>query len=824
MGYWSLVIPEDTKNYVRNPSFETGTTGHAAFGAGAGTRTRVTTWQKRGIYSLEIVGTASPYGNVYANNTAGDIADFAVGDVVTFSLDLRVTAGTFRIVAEITGSGVANQTVNITAPYEGRTSIVFPAIAASPITQLVLYTYFASGTGTAYIDGLQIEKKAYATSYCDGDVEGCNWTGTPHNSKSRRTADAAIGGREYNLDDLGYYVTGASGIGMPPLSLITQVQTLLPGTFLRDYSVGARTINLTAQTNPTSQSDLHSKRKAFIDAIKPDRTGNYKPFLLQYTGANASKKIGIEVVYDTGMEYNAPPTGFAEAANLRFIAPEPFWRESGNVAFSLNTVKSLTTPIKIAGKEEGEWTRLGTDLTGAVTQVNVIKRGADGLIYVGGEFASASGVAGTAAIAVWNPESNTWSSLGGGATGANPAVYDIVFDSLGNVYVCGFFTAMNAVASTQHIAKYDKATAAWVSITPGAAPNAAVYALALSSTGILAATGQFTSIGGGAFTRIAYYNGSAWGGFGSGLNSDGLAIAYDSNDVLYVGGAFTSANAVTVNYVTYWNGTTFVSMGVNTFGTGGVNNTVFDILFTRDGTLYITGDFTQTSVRTVNRIAYWTGVEFLALDQDNSAPSIGLNGTGVQLAEDDSGNIWVVGAFTSAGGETTNAYITVWTGMSWEHSDALPNSTCRAIAIIDNETMYFGHGGTSALPCSELTTVTYTGTRQAYPTIQITRSGGTSARIRWIENLTNDSVLWLNHALLDGETLTIDLTPGDRDLSSSRFGTVWKSISPASKVSNFCLQPGANRLKVFVESAGSPTITAFMLAENTYWSVDGVAT
>ena len=59
--------------------------------------------------------------------------------------------------------------------------------------------------------------------------------------------------------------------------------------------------------------------------------------------------------------------------------------------------------------------------------------------------------------------------------------------------------------------------------------------------------------------------------------------------------------------------------------------------------------------------------------------------------------------------------------------------------------------------------------------------------------------------LLDGETLTITLTPGAKAITSDYFGNViGRALLPNSDFAEWCLQPGANVVSLYVYEAGSP--------------------
>ena len=105
----------------------------------------------------------------------------------------------------------------------------------------------------------------------------------------------------------------------------------------------------------------------------------------------------------------------------------------------------------------------------------------------------------------------------------------------------------------------------------------------------------------------------------------------------------------------------------------------------------------------------------------------------------------------------------------------------------------------------------------------IKRSGGTSATLQYIKNETTGATLYLNHALLDGETLTLDFTEGKRTITSSMFGSILHAVLRGSDFGDFYLAPGENNISVFVNEVGSPTVTAYMIWRNTHWSADGIA-
>ena len=101
----------------------------------------------------------------------------------------------------------------------------------------------------------------------------------------------------------------------------------------------------------------------------------------------------------------------------------------------------------IARWDGSAWSALGTGTNGSVGAIAV--SGSD--VYVGGWFTSAGTCAsanGCNYIAKW--DGSAWSALG---TGTNDRVYDIAVSG-GDVYVGGDFTSAGGVANTAHIARY----------------------------------------------------------------------------------------------------------------------------------------------------------------------------------------------------------------------------------------------------------------------------------------------------------------------------------------------------------------------------------
>ena len=336
----------------------------------------------------------------------------------------------------------------------------------------------------------------------------------------------------------------------------------------------------------------------------------------------------------------------------------------------------------------------------------------------------------------------------------------------------------------------------------------------MDSSGNLYAAGKFTSAGGVADTAyFAKWDGTEWSSLGvfAGGSTPARIIAIDKADNIYVGGDFTSIDADGgLTFVAKYDGAAWSALG------SGVNSGVWCFKFTESGLLYVGGNFTTAGGNTAAKIAAWNGAAWTALGS-------GLNGVPVVL-ELVNGLLYCGGLFTTAGGLSTTDKAAVWNGSTWGLLDIdFPgDGQVNEIKHIDGVTYYgFSTEGTASI--SYLQTITNNGTRSAYPKVVIKRSGGTTTTIRWIKNETIGATLYFEYSLLDGEEVTIDLSPGNRSITSSAFGNILFAMLRLSDFSNFKLVPGTNNLSVLVSESGSPTITADMQWRNTHWSADGVA-
>src|SRR3990167_3498040 len=804
MGFYEIVVPEAETNLVINPSIEVDTTGFTAVG---GSINRISGASRRGVSRLRITPTSGANDGAYYGTVS-----LISGQTYTFSVDVFGVLGIpYRIYFGSTGGAVLGTPTEFIGIGTWQRVYVTYTETSTTTRRLYLVKNNSASIAAFHSDGWHCSNKAYNTTYVDGDQEGCEWDGEEHASTSTRSAQSRAGGRIYNLDDLGMYVIESAGLGMAPVKHKVVKQSLLPGALYRGMNVEERPLTIVADVIGSSYTNLHSLRKTVIDYIKADRVRDDQAFLLRYTGANSNKPTILKCRYDSGMEMKTPE-GFTERVALRVIAYDPYWYEEGEGSTALSLSKSVSNANAGIRRIDGSWLALGTGFNGVVYAIAIDK--GRNRVYFGGDFTTANGVI-VNGICYWN--GTTFVAMDSGVGGGTQIVLSVEIAPNGNVWIGGtFLTVGSGAAACKGLARWNVSAGTWTAFSPGTATFTQVGALEIDSNGTLYVGGLFTDwngLSGGDY--IAKYDGSSWSALGTGMNQGVFSLLAHPDGKIYVAGLFTTGNGVTLNYVGYWNGTTFVVMGST--GLAGGTTIGRALAIGPDGTVYIGGEFTSAGGVSAANIAAWNGRAFTALGS-------GTNDEIYSLIVNSENILFVSGVFTIAGGLSLADRIAIWNSSSWAHLPAnLPGAAIVDAMAIDGDDLYFGFDQTGTATTSEITTVSNPGSARAYPVIEITRSGGTSAVVEWLHNESTGKTLYLNYALQSGETLTIDLTTGARQITSSYRGAVWEAALRNSDLGDFYLLPGDNDISAFVNQAGSQTMTAFMKFPIAHESVDGVA-
>jgi phage-related protein len=189
--------------------------------------------------------------------------------------------------------------------------------------------------------------------------------------------------------------------------------------------------------------------------------------------------------------------------------------------------------------------------------------------------------------------------------------------------------------------------------------------------------------------------------------------------------------------------------------------------------------------------------------------------SGVDIAPD--GRVFVVGSVGGGPGQ-----VFAWNGSAWEIWDVTATSSTIEVGSVDATipSRYDIWIGTSTDTYAMAGTATVTtGTAVQYPVFKVSRSGASSATLYSLRNETTGKALMFNYGLLDGETLTVDMGPGQRSITSSFWGPRPDAILANSDFGSFALQPGSNQITCFVSTAAA-TVTAWLEWRDAYRGLD----
>ena len=257
----------------------------------------------------------------------------------------------------------------------------------------------------------------------------------------------------------------------------------------------------------------------------------------------------------------------------------------------------------IAAWNGSAWRALGTGTDGPVLALGV---SSDGALYAGGPFATAGGRA-VNNIARWNDGS--WSALtdsGTGVAGTNNEIRSIAFDENGMLYVGGNFASAGG-RTANRIATFDGSR--WGTLGQGT--SGFVQAIAITPTTVYIG-GNFAIAGDRTVNRIARWDrsGGGWQPLGGGVSGNVNALVYDG-DYLYAGGNFETAasDAVqnfTVKNIARWS----AEDGWEALGTKkevGTNNQINALGLAANGTdLFAGGNFVKAGATEASGIARWS--------------------------------------------------------------------------------------------------------------------------------------------------------------------------------------------------------------------------
>ncbi len=192
-AHGGVFIEEGTTNKITNPSFDHSTynTNWDAVGANLTALENSTApYYKFGSKSLKLIANASAIAGtsnmdtigIDPNSTASHTLSFYVYDGTTGNVGGTISSSIIKPIWE----GVAQSGGTYTDMGGGWWRVTYATTTTDSSNE---YGVEVQASKTVYIDGLQLEEKAYATTYVDGSLgTGYAWTGTANESTSTRTA------------------------------------------------------------------------------------------------------------------------------------------------------------------------------------------------------------------------------------------------------------------------------------------------------------------------------------------------------------------------------------------------------------------------------------------------------------------------------------------------------------------------------------------------------------------------------------------------------------------------------------------------------------
>ena len=290
--------------------------------------------------------------------------------------------------------------------------------------------------------------------------------------------------------------------------------------------------------------------------------------------------------------------------NINPLALGAYDEGAGEMLFMGGAFSSVgATPTPLIARWDGTtWSSVGGGLTGAAVRAMAVHDDGSGeSLFVAGSFTNAGGVT-VSNVARWNGAQ--WHALGAGLNGIVNALVSHDDGSGAALYAGGDFTHTgDGVTALNHIAKWDGAS--WSPV--GAGFDDSVFALAsgdVAGATTLVAGGEFLNSGAAPMARVASWNGSSWSALLGGVNAT-VRAATVANGGAYFAGDFLKANNETARATVRWDGSAFTAMGTGLSGSGPKVRAI-----TRStvagGALVVAGDFDGAGSDTADDIARWT--------------------------------------------------------------------------------------------------------------------------------------------------------------------------------------------------------------------------
>ncbi|NJM07630.1 hypothetical protein HC891_17760 [Candidatus Gracilibacteria bacterium] len=295
-------------------------------------------------------------------------------------------------------------------------------------------------------------------------------------------------------------------------------------------------------------------------------------------------------------------------------------------------------------------------------------------VYVGGFFPQAGAVSANN-VALWN--GTVWSALGDGLSNDFGEDIKALFVSQGVLYAGGTFD----FAGAQQIYSFARWSNNDWSAVPGATLGefAEVSNISARPGGGFIVVGEFSALGDLLANNIALYTGTGWETIGRGVTGIfGTVVGHvnamvaDEDGRLYAGGRFNAAGGVVVNNVALWDGKSWQALGAGITGEGDLGGPQVNALTFYNGELYVGGAFATAGGATSNGIAKWNPTT-----KQWSSVGSGVQGDVMAFAVGH-GRLYVGGRLENAGGQPVKD-IAFWDGTQW----GAPNAAVQIYQVFD---------------------------------------------------------------------------------------------------------------------------------------------
>jgi hypothetical protein len=261
--------------------------------------------------------------------------------------------------------------------------------------------------------------------------------------------------------------------------------------------------------------------------------------------------------------------------------------------------------------------------------------------------------------------------------GINGSAATVVRGADGALYVGGDFEYLGRDLPATRVARFDGTT--WSALGYGL--DGSVTTLATKGNELWA-VGSFSGSGVGAggaplipARGVARWNGTRWSGVGGGIDGAGSAIAIGVDGRVWVGGSFGRAGATEAKSIATWDGTRWSGVGGGFSMTNPEQIAQVTAIVIDGGRTWVGGTFDRAGTVAAKNVAVWDGTTW--------APAAGGFDGPVTAMALWKGKIVAAGPFL-ASGKTPIEHLAIWNGSDWsELAGGLSGTADQSATIVD---------------------------------------------------------------------------------------------------------------------------------------------